>query len=164
MADESDTDEVVAMVRDKFYETYLYLASVNAYCNDTKHQSSTDKLDEDYGYNAFYASTQFKSYDEMIDFLKTIMSEELINKNTLISKDLYREENDKLYCADLGKGGVYNYGVYSVTVNNASDNEILAEATMELAPLSNDESLYEDYDLVLQLIEDNWVITSYVRK
>ena len=157
LRDEKYEYEFADELTDKFREAYNYFEEPNAYFGTLYMRSSS--LEEEDG-KVYYASYQFESYEEMINYLKGIMSEELINKKQSISKEHYIEKDGKLYCEDFGKGGAYDYT--DTTIENielVTKNKIKATGRVELAFDNNKE--YKEVELTFEKQGQNWIITEY---
>lgn len=156
-----DNTSIIEEIKTKFDFVFEYSNSVVAYCGI--HEPS-DKVAESGNYYNF--STQFKSYDEMFNYLKKYMSDDIITSVTeytfanAANKDNYIEDNNKLYCATFGKGNLYDYGDSVIEINSNDGNIIKATAVKELIN-KNGESTYEKVNLTLTKVDNNYIITSY---
>lgn len=141
-------------IKDIYNVVYDYQGSVNTYCGES--ESSTHQTNE--GLND-RVSTQFKTYDEMYNYLKGYMSEEVIKSFRFYERKHYIEEDGKLYCANLGKGSPFNVGDVTISIDNIEDNKISVIAIQEL--IGGDYPIYKKIKLTYELINDNYIVTSY---
>lgn len=144
-----------------FEKIYGIYTSPNPYCGN---KVMSDKKFE-YGY--YYVSTEYSSYQDMVNSLREYASEKIISsgKNT---KDNYLEENGKLYCKDMGKGGIYSYEDSLIQINDKTEFKINSSIVVMLSYFNpnyngnNAEKIYT-YDLLNVVYENedgNWIITS----
>lgn len=142
-------------LKNTFGAIYYFITSPNPYCGE---YTSTNKLPEDGG-NYYRVSTEYSSYQEMINRFKKYASEEVLTSNRNVKKN-YLEENGKLYCKDFGKGGVYEYKDSFLNVKESSDNKISTNI-IALLTAGTDYYAIESYDVVFEKNNNNeFVITS----
>ncbi len=150
-------DEIIEL----FEFVYNYYEKPVLYCGESK--SVIDINDEMHGY---YESSEFNTYDEMINKLKKYMSNEVIkNKQgfAATNKNFYKENNGKLYCQDSYKGYMYGHGNIDIEITSQNENKIYCIATMELIDMSNNKT-YDKVDKTLEKNNNNWIITSYEKQ
>lgn len=150
----------IEKIKDVFEFVYNYQEKPIVYCGENK--SITDINDEIQGYNM---STEFSTYEEMIDNLKKYMSNEVISSKLFspTNKNYYKEINGKLYCQETYKGYPYGNKDIKIEITSQTEDKITGIATMELIDLSENK-IYDKVDIVLQKNEDNWIITSYKKQ
>ena len=155
---ELNYNEIYTEVKNKFDFAFNYFESVISYCGE--HQSS-DRTIEATGAN-YNVSTQFNTYNEMYNYLRSYMSDNVITskKTFTIDKKNYLEEDGKLYCATFNKGGIYTYGDSTLEIESIEDNKIIANAVKELIDPQNTKS-YKKITLTLENDNNNYIITSY---
>lgn len=148
--EENSTTQVLEeSVKKKFLFVYNFFDTPNTYCGDTNDndRNTTSKVPS----NGFIASTEFTSYDEMIDYLKKYITEELIFRKAQEKNERYVEQEGKLYCEDLGKGGnIYQIKDVEIEIKMVNSSQTIAQVTA-IMELFNDESVrYEEkYDLII---------------
>lgn len=117
------------------------------YCGESEKVDGNDLL---------RVSKQFKTYNELSNYLKGYMSEDLIYQN----KESYYEENGKLYCKMDAKGWVYEYQSNKVNIVNLTD--VKAETKVTVTSVDPENSEYvEEFDVTFEKVNGNWVITKY---
>lgn len=144
-------------IREIFKFTYNYYELPIVYCGKTD-----NTLVQIYG-TARKVSTEFTSYEDMLNSLKKYMTTDVIaDKPSFASKtkEYYLEQDGKLYCTETYKGYPYGMGNIEVEITSQDENKIETIATMELIDMSNTKT-YDKVNIVLELIDGNWVITKY---
>jgi hypothetical protein len=93
------------------------------------------------------------------------MSIEVISNATYpaINQDLYKEENNKLYCEMTYKGYMYGRGNIEIEITSQTKNKVVCVATMELTDPGENKS-YDKVNLVLEQKENKWIVTNYENK
>lgn len=144
-------------IKEIFKVAYNYYELPTVYCGKSDHTivniNGKDR----------YASTEFTTYEAMLNSLKKYMSVEVISGKTpwaATTKEHYLEQDGKLYCEETYKGYVYDYGNIEVEITSQTENKVCCVATMELIDLSESKT-YDKVNLVLEKTEGNWIITSY---
>lgn len=159
--EENSTTQVLEeSVKKKFLFVYNFFDTSNTYCGDTNDNDriTTSKVPS----NGFVASTEFTSYDEMIDYLKKHMSEKIIFEMVQEKNERYVEQDGKLYCEDLGKGGnIYQIKDVEIEIKMVNSEQTMAQVTT-IMELFNDESVtYEEkYDLIIDDLNGG-IVTLY---
>lgn len=140
-----------------FKVAYDYYAMPRVYCGKKDHNivkiNGTDR----------YTSTEFSTYEEMLNSLKKYMSVEVISGKTpwaATTQEYYLEQDGKLYCEVTYKGYMYGHGNIDVEITSQTENKVNCIATMELTDPSEDKT-YDKVNLVLEKEEGTWIITSY---
>ena len=160
-------EELINQIKSVFKFAYEYFDEGNAYCGEegTEGYIIGNKTPS----NGFKGSKQFKSYQDMIDYLSNYMNEEVINKKNSIKKEFYVEQDGKLYCEDLGKGGnLYQLENIIYQINSLNNNILNATIAVELSTgdntIENTYKDYENYNVIFTRSNDNWIITSYEKQ
>ena len=158
ITNEEEYKPVIPEISKVFEFTYSYFDLGNAYCGEegTDDFITTSKQPS----NGFYGSKQFKTYDEMIGFLKKYMTEDVLLKKNSIKKEFYTEQNGKLYCEHLGKGSnIYQPEHIIYQINSNNENNIKATVAVELS--TGEDKDYLNYEVTFEKLNNNWIITSY---
>lgn len=151
----NDYEELIKELQEKVKFTYGYFDNI-PYCGDG---TQSELPMENSGLN-YYVSKEFKSYQEMFDYLKTYMTEDIINSNFSIKKENYLEKDGKLYCENFGKGSnIFQPKHFNIQVNKMSKNEINSVVAVELYGYEDKD--YQNYDVEFTKSNDNWIISSY---
>lgn len=154
----SETKNITAEdIKEIFKVAYEYYESAKVYCGKTENE-----IVEIYGADR-KASTEFTTYDEMLNSLKKYMSIEVIAGKSpwgATAKEYYLEKDGKLYCNETHKGGIYQWGDVEIEITNQSANKVDCVATMELIDPDNNKT-YDKVNITLELKDNNWIITSY---
>ncbi len=108
-------------------------------------------------------SKQFKSYDELLDYLKKYMSIAVINRHSNIGKENYYVKDGKLYCKLDSKGWLYGYESSKVNIislnNNKAETRIIVKSINEWDVEVSE--LLEYFNATFEKVDGNWVITKY---
>lgn len=148
-----------------FQFVYDYYRLLNPYCGDW---SLEDEISNDSNSVPYFASTEFNSFDEMINNLKQYMTEQVIYGNHSMSRDYYIERDGKLYCPVSAKSGDYCqldkvYIKYSRPL--ASTIETNIEVKSSCYDGSSDTSIQTVlYDVTFTQQNDTWIISSYAEQ
>lgn len=150
-------EDIISEVKNKFDFTFEYANLVFAYCGEAE----TSEKAAVHG-NFYNVSTQFSTYDEMHNYLRNYMSDDVISNSSKynISKENYIEENEKLYCETFGKGGAYDYGDSIIEIKSITVDKVEAIAFKELINEYTGNT-YQKINITLEKIDNNFVITSY---
>jgi len=157
--------ETIKKLKSTFEFVYDYLDSTHPFCGESTDEGYFTVEGTEISYRK---STQFKSYNELLDYLKKYMSKEIINNNKYYSMtdivkelDIYKEKDNNLYCLyDITKGGgYYEIDEILITANNIDENKISSKVEVKLSWWYA--IWYEYYNVTYTKINDNWVITSY---
>lgn len=105
-------------------------------------------------------SKDFKSFDELYNYLKKYMSNDVINQNTHTVKENYYIKDGKLYCKFDAKGWVYEYQSSKVNILTLTDKK--AETKIIIRSKDEEDILIEYFDVTFEKINDNWIITKYI--
>lgn len=92
-------------LKENFDVIYGVYSSPNTYCG--KDSKVSEKNSPNGG--KYQESTQFKTYDELYNYLSEYATSDVLSKLNKINKEFYLEEDGKLYCSNLGKGSVYKH-------------------------------------------------------
>ena len=161
---EEPADNVNVPSNDKIKEifnfAYNYFEMPFVYCGKTD-----NKYEEIYGI-ARAVSTEFTSYNEMLNSVKKYMTiDVIINKSpwAATTKEYYLEKDGKLYCDDTSKGYIYEQGNIDINITNSTENKVTFIGTMELTDPDNVKT-YDKVNVILENINNNWIITSYEKQ
>lgn len=158
--------ETIKKLESTFEFVYDFLDSTHPFCGENVDDEYFSVAVEgtDIGYEK---STQFKSYNELLDYLKKYMSEDIIDNKEYYSMtdivkelDIYKEKDNNLYCLhDISKGGGY-YQIDKITIsaNNIDENKINSKVEVKMSWGS---IWYEYYNVTYEKSNNNWIITSY---
>lgn len=147
-------------IKEIFDFTYNYFEMPFVYCGKTD-----NKFAEIYG-TARYISTEFTTYDEMLNSLKKYMTIDVIVSKTpfaATTKEYYLEKDGKLYCDDTYKGYIYEQENIDINITNSNENIITFVGTMELSDGDNN-TIYDKADVILEYINESWIVTSYKKQ
>lgn len=158
----NDDLDLSKKLKSVFGSIYNFMISPNPYCGK---RSSDDKIEAEGGLY-YYASTEFSSYQEMIDKFKKYASEEVLTRGGT-TKQYYLEKDGKLYCKDHGKGKVLGYRDAFINISEETDNRVVADViavlTTDMWENNPDTISYyiEDYKVVFEKNSNNeFIITS----
>lgn len=158
----NDDLDLSKKLKSVFGSIYDFMISPNPYCGK---RSSDDKIEAEGGLY-YYASTEFSSYQEMIDKFKKYASEEVLTRGGT-TKQYYLEKDGKLYCKDHGKGKVLGYRDAFINISEETDNRVVADVIAVLATdmwENNPDTIsyyIEDYKVVFEKNSNNeFIITS----
>ena len=117
----------------------------------------------------FYKSTTYSNFEELSTYLKSYMTEELLNStknyNDSVSKSYY-EENGNLYCSTRNKGGNVTYTSFLENesifkINQITENDITATITAVYSDVDEKEKNSRTINVTLVKNSDNWLVNSY---
>lgn len=147
-------------IKNIFDFVYDYYELPEVYCGEN--EIITDINDE---MHMYHLSTEYSTYNEMLNDLKKYMSMEVISKGNFAStnKDFYVEKDGKLYCVEQYKGYPYGRGEIDIEITSKNENTIAGLATMELTDMSNNKT-YDKVNITLEKNNDNWIVTSYEKQ
>ena len=138
-----------------------YYYSFFTYCGDgeLKVDQDIDNPNDD-----VHISKQFKSYDELLNYLKKYMSDEVIKQKTynpINNKDMYYEKDGKLYCrgSEHISSSIYNYKNMNVKIKSLTDKKAETIIIVERIVLEDLETEY--FEVTFERTDSNWVITKY---
>lgn len=155
-------DELIKEIEPVFEFAYNYFDVGSVYCGELNYGDYIKGTKTPS--NGFRASKEYKSYQAMINYLKQYMSEEVINQKNSIKEEYYLEQNGKLYCEDLGKGGnIYQPENIIYQIKSSNNNIINVLAAVELSAGEYDKD-YKNYNVTFTKIDNKWIITSYEKK
>ena len=158
---EEDNNNNKSITEEKIKEIFEFVYSYHelpiVYCGKTD-----NALVQIYG-TARKASTEFTTYNEMLNSLKKYMSTDVIADKSAFAattKEYYLEQEGKLYCEETYKGYPYGLGNIEIEIKTQSENKVDCIATMELIDMSNNK-IYDKVNITLEKNNNNWIITSY---
>jgi len=164
--------EIEENIKPKLVEVFMFVYNYNEsklygnYCvgsidkNDTIDPPSG--ADSIHKYNI--ASTEYSSFEEMMDYLKTYMTTNVIYNTDFMTIDNFIEKDGKLYCPyfDTGKGGIYKFKDAKIKYSKPYENVIYV--TMEttlFTDMGGGSSATELFDVTFKKKNNNWIISSY---
>lgn len=159
--------EIILKEKNEFYKKII---EPEPYCGDNASRTS-DKFDLDEKVILYWnVSTQFKSYNQLLDYISDNMTKKQIQKLKLydsyptFKENLYLEKDNKLYCGVVGAGSVNpNNTTYEVT--EYTDNKIIGTATDIYGADTVDLGLINrgQYKYNIVLVKENglWKIDEY---
>lgn len=104
-------------------------------------------------------SKQFKTYNELLNYLNKYMSEAVIKQSSFSDEENYYEKDGKLYCKTDAKGWSYEYESSKVNIINLNADK--AETKIIIRSVDESYGLLEYFDVTFEKINGNWVITKY---
>lgn len=144
-------------IKEIFNVAYNYYELPEVYCGNTDNKIvQIDGKDR-------VASTEFTTYNEMLNLLKKYMSTDVIASKSpwsATAKEYYLEKDGKLYCDEIYKGYLYSHENVEIEITSQNENKVTCTATMELIDMGNVKT-YDKVNIVLELNDSNWIITSY---
>lgn len=154
-------DETIEKLENIFKVVYEYYDSANTYCGEEDYDGHyTPELPNGEFSCGYDKSKQFNNYQELINYLKKYMSDELVKGGKAGTKSFYLEKDGNLYCENFCKGGVYNTENIKVFISNINENEISSKVEVKLSTGYGDID-YKYYSVIYTKSGDNWIITSY---
>ena len=173
---DDDSDSTVNVLKEK-YDFTINLFEDNVYCGESpdssagmNFESNLDGIDKAY----FIASTQFKTYDELLKYVNQYMTNEIFSKHWG-DISYYRELDNKLYCHQANRGITHQYNSNKTVYNivESDENKIVAKVISYLDPyyyedaqtkaksLSYVGSKYEQ-EVTMTKTEETWQISNIV--
>lgn len=151
-------DSVKAELKEVFKFVYAYYHDELLYCGD---YSTEDKLELEL--QLYYASTEYKSYDEIINYLEKYMTKNVIyGLNSYIYNDffddIYIEKDGKLYCPWFGRSV---YTLLDSTIKYSKQHYNRIDTIIEAKVAFDDGTFDELYNVTFVQKNNNWVISSY---
>lgn len=151
------------------------------YCKHEDTLISASDLGLDYQWIGFYKATDFNSYEEYINYLKTYFTDEYFsnnveNKKTVATKSVelpdgtvhynFYEKDGALYCANDGKGSNMDKGIlYKVECNIVSISYSEIESTIDASWYDGNFSFSKGASekINMKIVKENnvWKISSY---
>ena len=152
--------EAQSILKEVIPKCFEYVHSLSPYCG--KRDTNDYLSNENY---IRWEASEFSNKSELVNYLKTFLSEDVINTYSREGKyvyDMYREENGKLYCLNSNKdcGLTYNSASTSYEVNNITEN--LISVTGKIGYDTCGGSEYYSVDIELSKNNDTWIVTKYV--
>lgn len=142
-----------------------YYANGNSYCGSYDWNYSLSSS-SDYRIMGYTASSDFDSYNEMIDYLKKYMSEDIIYAKETTNKEFYIEKDNRLYCGNLGKGGnMYEPSNMIIQINSINEDNINTTIAVELSYKDDQKTYktYENHEITFSKLKERYIVTSYTR-
>lgn len=164
--------EIEENIKPKLVEIFKFVYNYNKskfygnYCvggtdkNDTINPPSG--ADSIHKYNI--ASTEYSSFKEMMDYLKTYMTTNVIYNTDFMTIDNFIEKDGKLYCPyfDTGKGGIYEFKDAKIKYSKPWMNGyyVTMETTLS-TDMGGGSSATELFDVTFKKKNNTWIISSY---
>lgn len=155
--DYQTNDITLENIKEIFKVTYNYYELPVVYCGKTD-----NTLVEIYG-TSRKASTEFATYDEMLNYLKKYMTIDVISGKipwAATTKEYYLEKDGKLYCEETYKGYIYDHGNIEIEITSQEENKVTCIVTIELIDPDNNKTS-DEVNITLEKNNNNWIITSY---
>ncbi len=154
--------EALVIVNELAEKYFTYIHSLGPYCGEfNSHDYISFGSYETQDFRDYWASTSFKSKNELKEYYKSIMIEELF-PSYLDNEVSYLEQDGKLYCqlSHKGNGYIYNKERSSFKINSINNNSIIAEvvlASNQVDYINKREGTIE----ITKNSDDIWVISKY---
>lgn len=163
--DTSDYEELdkntISELKKVFRFVYDYYDWGNAYCGSYSKNDTIYSADY-YNANYYTASSQYSSFNKMINHLKEYMTEHVIYGKHYMSSDTYIEKDGKLYCPDFGKDGNL-YQLEDITIKDSKTYDTHIYTTVE-TKLVYEGTIYETYKVTFEKRDNRWIISSYEKQ
>lgn len=158
----SELLEVFNFVHD-YHHSHIY----GNYC--VGNTDANDIIDPPSGSHSIHkyniASSEFTTFNKMIDYLKNFMTVNVIFGSELMDRDNFVEKDGKLYCPiyETGKGGVGWFDGAKIKYSKPYENVIYAtiETTWALDEFYGGESYNQAFNVIFSKKVNKWVISSY---
>ena len=111
----------------------------------------------------YWASTQFKSINELKEYYKSIMVDELI-PSYIDNGISYIEQNGKLYCEIAHKGGGFSrdYDVEATyNITSIKENSIVSDVTFWGYDMSDELSSLKAVITIVKNNDNKWLVSDY---
>lgn len=147
-------------IKEKFAFVYEYFDRSFFYCGNTENDIIT--IDG----KGYRKSNEFKTYDEMLSYLKKYMSDNVISSKQAFAatnKDNYLEKDKNLYCEETYKGDYHSRNVKDIEIGKEESDKVIFVGNMELVDMSNNVS-YDKVNCTIEYIDNNWIITSFEKQ
>ena len=148
-------DSVKTKLKEVFEFVYDYYNTAGSYCGTISFDDEIEPQPD----NVYNASTQYSSFNEMINHLKKYMTEHVIYGLNYMSADSYIEKDGKLYCPNFNKGG-FEYELDS-TIKYSKPYDQVIYTKIEAKATYDNYSETELYNVTFEQKNNNWVISSY---
>lgn len=177
-----NNNEAEAIVKSLFTEETVRAVFDNPQIPNCKTETklySEKELGLNYDGNGFYKATNFNSYEEYINNIKSYFTNEYFTKNienkkTIASKTTtlsngtvmynFYEKDGALYCTNTGKGtdtSKANFKEINYNITNINNNEIDASIDASWYGYNYSEGAQEKINIKIVKENDNWKISSY---
>ena len=156
---ELEAQNILKSIVPKCFE---YVHSLSPFCG----KRNTDDYLSDGEYIRWEAS-EFSSKDELTKYLKTFLSDEIINKysrENVYVYDMYKEENGKLYCLNSNKdcGLFFDSSNTTYQVNNITENSISATGKIGYGTCGHDLVYFTTTIELLKNNNNEWIVSKYI--
>ena len=143
-------------VLDKYFTDVFYGHS-GPYCGEGVYDFPLNYYNAENG-EVYLPSKQYKTKNEVLEYLKTYLSDKFINK--IISEKDYLEKEDKLYCLTPRKASLsYIKEKSTYEVNEVTENRIVGTGKVAYNAVDTEMILTCKYTLVKDA--NNWVLNEY---
>lgn len=149
-----------------FKFVYDYYDWGNGYCG-TYNKDDVIDAKKPLTANFYTASSEYTSYDEMINHLKEYMTTDVIYEKKYgtkyMSRNEYIEKDNKLYCPDYGKGG----NLYVMENAIITDSKHLANSyntTIDVKLSAGETTDNSSYNVIFEKVNNKWIISSFKKQ
>ena len=151
--DTKDYESIAKELINKYYENIFY-GHTSTYCGN-KDFEDIITIEESKQYTA---SKDYTNKAELSNYLKTILSENFINK--ILTEENYIEQDNKLYCYTPGKGSLnYDKNNSTIQLTNTSEEELTVN--VKVVATSEGDNTTELNNIITLIKEnDQWLIDS----
>lgn len=102
---------------------------------------------------------RYNTHEKLDNYLRTIFSSDIVDK--LWDKNIYKDIDGYLYCADGGRGANNFIEDVKYDVSQKSDKKIVYNATVTYSQDSGETENPKVFEFVREKVNDNWVFTSF---
>lgn len=153
--------EAKKIVEEKTKLVFNYVNSLMPYCGERNYD---DYIGSD-EYQKWDASTSYTSKNELLNYLHTFMSDDVLNEYSFEEsyiEPIYKEENNKLYCYHpiTGGGLQYNDGKTSYQILSIAEDYIDAVGNIFFDTIDGMMSSITTIRLEKN-VNNDWIIVSY---
>ena len=108
--------------------------------------------------NSYLPSKEYKTKSEIIEYFKSYLSDELIEK--IVNDRDYIEKDDKLYCLVPNKGSLAYIKEKSIyEVSDITENKIIGKGIIAYGATGSELTLKADFTLIRE--NNNWILDNY---
>lgn len=150
-------EEAKKIVKEKFLFTEKYLDDSQLYCGENSEIDYSVQKDG----MPYYKSSQFKTLDELDNYLSRYMSDEVKNKKVTYNADNFITQNGSLYCLLIGAGDTEIFeeekAEYNINEISKTKIDVIVKAYYD----TPDGEINKNISVTLDNVNDNWIITKY---
>lgn len=142
-------------LQEKIFFTFDYFTSWSVYCGNVDEKPiNINGLDR-------YISKEYKTYDEMLEKLKSNMSIDIIvsKDKPATNREYYLEKDNNLYCETL-KSFMVNRIIKNIKIIKEENNKINFESIIKISDPKGNKYDYKVIGII-EYIDNNWIITSF---